>query len=111
MRRSRSKILAAALVTLILCAAQISVQAAPAGSPAPIDHEVQMARQSVAEALSARGLTAEEVESRLAQLSDEDVIYFASNLDQIQAAGEEVPEYIWWLGGGLLAVLILAAIL
>ena len=68
-------------------------------------------QEQVANALTSFGLSPEEVESRLAKLSDEDLRHLASNLDQIQAAGEQVPEYIWWLAGGLLAVLILAAIL
>ncbi len=64
----------------------------------------------MADALESYGLSTDEVESRLARLSDEDFRHLASTLDQIQAAGEEVPEYVWWLAGGLLAVLILAAI-
>ena len=67
--------------------------------------------QRLLEHVASFGLSTDEVESRLAKLSDEDIRHLASNLDQIQAAGEQVPEYIWWLAGGLLAVLILAAIL
>jgi len=69
-----------------------------------------LAREDVTEALQSYGLSADEIESRLVRLSDDDIRHLASNLEQIQAAGEEVPEYIWWLAGGLLAVLILVAI-
>lgn len=69
-----------------------------------------LARGDIAEALQSYGLSADEIESRLVRLSDDDIRHLASNLGQIQAAGEEVPEYIWWLAGGLLAVLILAAV-
>ena len=69
-----------------------------------------LARNDVADALRSHGLSTNEVQSRLERLSDDDIRHLASNLEQIQAAGEEVPEYIWWLAGGLLAVLILVAI-
>jgi hypothetical protein len=69
-----------------------------------------LAREDVTEALEAHGLGLVEIEDRLALLSNDDIRHLASHLDQIQAAGEEVPEYIWWLAGGLLAVLILIAI-
>ena len=69
-----------------------------------------LARNDVADALRSHGLSADEVQSRLERLSDDDIRHLASNLEQIQAAGEEVPEYMWWIAGGLLAVLILAVI-
>jgi hypothetical protein len=63
----------------------------------------------VAKALAAQGLSAAEVEQRLAQLSAEDLERLAANLDQVQAAGR-VPEYIWILLAVFLAVSILAII-
>jgi hypothetical protein len=68
-----------------------------------------VARDEVARALAAHGLTAEEVEDRLVQLSDEDLSRLAANLDQLQAAGT-VPNYIWILLAIFLAVSILAVV-
>jgi hypothetical protein len=68
-----------------------------------------LARDEVAQALAAQGLSADEVEQRLARLSTEDLSALAANLDQIQAAGA-VPEYIWILLAILMAVTILATI-
>jgi hypothetical protein len=65
-----------------------------------------VARDEVAQALAAHGLTPEEVEERLVRLSDEDLSRLAANLDQVQAAGN-VPNYIWILLGIFLAVSIL----
>jgi hypothetical protein len=65
-----------------------------------------LARQEVARALADRGLASEEVEERLARLSDEDLRALA---EQIQAAGA-VPEYIWILLGVFLAVSILVMV-
>jgi membrane-bound lytic murein transglycosylase B len=71
--------------------------------------EVALARQEVADALAAHGLSAEEVEERVAQLSAEDLSALAANLDQIQAAGA-VPNYIWILLAILIGVTILATV-
>ena len=68
-----------------------------------------VARHEVAQALAAHGLTAEQVEERLARLSDDDLRRLAANLDQVQAAGN-VPNYIWILLGIFLAVSILVMI-
>ena len=68
-----------------------------------------LARQEVADALAAHGLSAEEVEQRVAQLSAEDLSALAANLDQIQAAGA-VPNYIWILLAILIGVTILATV-
>jgi hypothetical protein len=71
--------------------------------------EAFLAREEVAQALAAHGLSADEVEQRVAQLSAEDVSALAANLDQIQAAGD-VPNYIWILLAILIGVTILATI-
>jgi uncharacterized small protein (DUF1192 family) len=63
----------------------------------------------VAKALAVQGLSAGEVEQRLAQLSAEDLERLAANLDQIQAAGN-VPDYVWILLAAFLAVSTLAII-
>jgi hypothetical protein len=52
------------------------------------------ARGDVARALVAQGLRTDEVEARLARLSDEDLRRLAAHLDQVQAAGN-VPNYVW----------------
>jgi len=68
-----------------------------------------LARAEVARALAAQGLSAGEIESRLARLSAEDLQRLAANLDQVQAAGS-VPEYVWILLAAFLAVSTLAII-
>jgi hypothetical protein len=68
-----------------------------------------VAREPVAQALAAHGLTAQQIEERLVRLSDDDLQRLAANLDQVQAAGN-VPNYIWILLGIFLAVSILAVV-
>ena len=68
-----------------------------------------LARDEVAKALAAHGLSAEDVDQRLDQLSDEDLTALAANVDQVQAAGN-VPNYIWILLAIFLAVSILVLI-
>jgi hypothetical protein len=121
MNRRCDRIMATALALALLCTVQTTAVAAPIPSKADdaaltgrasaeaVVKDVLLQEQ-VADALASFGLTNDEVENRLAKLSDEDLRHLASNLQQIQTAGEEVPEYIWWMAGGLLAVLILAAI-
>jgi hypothetical protein len=60
----------------------------------------------VAQALTARGFTADQVNSRVAQLSPQDLHQLANNLDQLQAAGLTRQEWTW-VGLGALAALIL----
>jgi hypothetical protein len=81
-----------------------------ASRPAELDrvHDV-LSHAEVARALEAQGLSAGEVEQRLARLSSEDLQRLAANLDQIQAAGS-VPEYVWILLAVFLAVSTLAII-
>jgi hypothetical protein len=67
-------------------------------------------REEVAQALVANGLSADEVERRLARLSAEDLAALAANVDQIQSAGD-VPGYIWILLAVLIGVTIVATIL
>jgi hypothetical protein len=71
--------------------------------------ESLLAREEVARALAAHGLTPEQAEARLARLSAEDVSALAANLQQIQAAGE-TPKYIWVLLAILIGVTILATV-
>ena len=64
------------------------------------------ANQEVAKVLAARGFTQDQVNSRLAQLSPQDLHQLAQNLDSLQAAGLTRQEWIW-VGLGALAALIL----
>jgi hypothetical protein len=73
------------------------------------DARAFLAREDVAKALAGHGLSAEEVDHRLDQLSDEDLTALAANVDQLQAAGN-VPNYIWILLAIFLAVSILVLI-
>jgi hypothetical protein len=89
----------------------------PAPVPAPASRETDLAsvqsflaREDVARALAGTGLTAPQIDQRLAALSSEDLRSLAANLDQVQAAGTEVPRYIWILLAAFLGVLILTAI-
>ena len=68
-----------------------------------------VARDHVAQALAAHGLSAPQIEERLVRLSDDDLHRLAANLDQVQAAGN-VPNYIWILLGILLAVTIVVTV-
>jgi len=71
--------------------------------------QASLARKEVADALAAHGLSREEVEHRVMQLSEEDLSALAANLDHIQAAGA-VPNYIWILLAILIGVTILATV-
>ncbi len=64
------------------------------------------ANEQVAKVLAARGFTQEQVNQRLAQLSNQDLHQLAQNLNQLQAAGLTQQEWIW-IGIGALAALIL----
>jgi hypothetical protein len=68
-----------------------------------------VAREQVARALSARGLSAAEAEARLARLSDADLHRLAGNLSELQAAGN-VPNYVWIALAAFLIVSTLALI-
>lgn len=66
--------------------------------------------EGVAEALAAQGFTEEQVRTRIAQLSDQDLTALARNLDQIQAAG--LTRKQWTLiGVGAVAVLLVVVLL
>jgi hypothetical protein len=97
---------------LLLAPASSRASAIPSRAAAADDvRKVQdaLARNEVARVLVERGLGADEVQERLARLSDEDLRSLAANVEQIQAAGQ-VPHYIWVLLGIFLAVSILVTI-
>lgn len=62
----------------------------------------------VAGVLASHGLSADEVNLRLAQLSPEEIGSLASQVDQLQAAGQWAPYWIWILVGVLIVVAIVA---
>jgi hypothetical protein len=72
--------------------------------------EAALADPGVTEALAAQGLTTGDIQARLAQLSPEELAQLAGQVDQLQAAGLQPPNYIWILLAVLLGVLILTAL-
>jgi hypothetical protein len=66
--------------------------------------ETALDRPEVEDALAAQGLSRDEVNQRLAQLSPEELSSLSTQVDQIQAAGQ--PTYIWVM----IAILIVVAI-
>jgi hypothetical protein len=64
------------------------------------------ANAQVAQVLATHGLSQEQVNQRLSQLSNQDLHQLAQNLNQLQAAGLTKQEWIW-IGIGALAALIL----
>lgn len=69
-----------------------------------------LAVDGVSTALEAQGFSRDEVASRVAALSDEELSSLADNLDQIQAAGLTREQWTW-IAVGALAVIILIAVL
>lgn len=67
-------------------------------------------REDVARVLQAQGFSQDQVSSKLAQLSDEDLSKLAQNLNEVQAAGLTREQWIW-VGVGALAALILVVAL
>lgn len=53
------------------------------------------ATDRIADALAAQGLTAEQIEARLAALSTTDVLALGENPDQIQSAGITMTRRMW----------------
>jgi len=63
--------------------------------------------EQVAAALAAHGFTQEQVNQRIAQLSNQDLHQLAQNLNQLQAAGISTREWTYILIGAV-AILIIA---
>jgi TolA-binding protein len=109
-----------ALVVLILLVALTAVPSFAAPMPSKsaanqslVTREADLAlvrnvaaSEQVAKVLAARGFTQEQVNQRLAQLSNQDLHQLAQNINQLQAAGLTQQEWIW-IGIGALAALIL----
>lgn len=65
-------------------------------------------QEEVMGVLASHGFTREEANLRLAQLAPEELGALASQVEQLQAAGQRVPNYIWILIGVLIVVAIVA---
>jgi hypothetical protein len=65
-----------------------------------------VSHDEVAAVLAQHGLTQQQVNDKVAQLSQQDLHQLAQNLNQLQAAGLTKQEW-WWIGIGALAALIL----
>jgi hypothetical protein len=72
---------------------------------------VAWARATVAGLLTQHGLSSEQVDQRLSQLTDEDLVYLAQHQAELQEGGEEPLDYIWALLGVFLVVAIVATLL
>lgn len=66
--------------------------------------------EEVLAAFAAHGFSADDVHSRLAQLSPEELHGLAGQIEQMEAAGLQPPRYIWILVAILIGVVILGAI-
>ena len=109
-----------ALVVLLLMVAFLAVPSFGAPIPsktaanqslATRDADLALVRDvaasaQVAQVLAARGFSQQQVNERLAQLSNQDLHQLAQNLNQLQAAGLTQQQWIW-IGIGALAALIL----
>ena len=67
-------------------------------------------QEEISQALAAHGLSEKQIHQRLARFSPEELHALSSQIEQLQAAGAQVPTYIWILLGVLLGVLIITAI-
>ena len=108
------------LVVLLLMVAFIAVPSFAAPMPsktaanqslATRDADLALVRDvasntQVAQVLATHGLSQEQVNQRLSQLSSQDLHQLAQNLNQLQAAGLTKQEWIW-IGVGAVAALIL----
>jgi len=66
--------------------------------------------EQVATALASHGFTQEQVNQKLAQMSQQDLHQLARNLDQLQAAGLTRQEWLWVLIGAVAALIIIIAL-
>ncbi|HVT02957.1 MAG TPA: PA2779 family protein [Thermoanaerobaculia bacterium] len=69
-----------------------------------------VSNDQVAQVLSQQGLTKNEIDSRLAQLTPQDLHQLAQNLDQVQAAGLTRNQWFWIGVGALATVIIILAL-
>lgn len=65
------------------------------------------ANEQVATILTANGLSQQQVNQKLAQMSPQDLHQLATNLDQLHAAGLTQQEWTWVLLGAVAALLLI----
>ena len=68
-----------------------------------------VANEQVAKALASHGLTQEQVNQKVSQLSNQDLHQLAQNLNQLNAAGLTRQEWIWILIGAVAVLIIIVA--
>jgi hypothetical protein len=68
-----------------------------------------VANEQVAKALASRGLTQEQVNQKVAQLSSQDLHQLAQNLNQLQSAGFTTREWTYILIGAVVVLIIIVA--
>jgi hypothetical protein len=68
-----------------------------------------VANQQVAQALAARGFTRDQINQKVAQLSNQDLHQLAQNLNQLQAAGLTNQQWLWILIGAVAVLIIVVA--
>ncbi len=106
------------MVVLLLTFAAIPALAGPVPSKTAANQSIDSrdadlavvravaANEQVSAVLTAHGFTKEQIDSRLAQMSPQDLHQLSQNLEQLQPAGLTRQEWIW-IGIGALAALIL----
>lgn len=65
------------------------------------------ANQQVAAILAANGLSQQQVNEKLAQMSPQDLHQLAQNVDQLHAAGLTQQEWLWVIIGAVAALLLI----
>ena len=69
-----------------------------------------VAHDEVAAVLAQHGLSQQQVNDKVAQLSPQDLHQLAQNLDQLQAAGLTRSEWLWVLVGAVAALILIVAL-
>ena len=117
---SRQRLALIALAALVAVVGAVPVQALPTPSKTADDQSLAqreadlatvsgfLEHEEVRQALAQQGLTPDEVNMRLAELSPQDLHSLAGQVDQVQAAGIYVPMWAWILIVVALAALIIA---
>ena len=115
MRKHLSKVAFLALVVLVahpMFAGMVPSKTAANQSLDSREADLAIVRQvasmdGVAQALAAQGYSQDEVNSRLAALSSEDLHSLSQNLQQVQAAGLTREQWTWVLIGAVAVILII----
>jgi hypothetical protein len=69
-----------------------------------------VAHDEVATVLAQHGLSQQQVNDKVAQLSQQDLHQLAQNLDQLQAAGLTKQEWLWIAIGAIAALVLIIAL-